>query len=71
MSMHAEGMSNGQSSGVLLKEVAAFQRCPLIEASLYYTEALPLIHTPSIMFSTFFADYKLQDPKRFPSDLSP
>ena len=25
----------GQKSGVLSKEVAAFQRCPLIEVSLY------------------------------------
>ena len=25
----------GQNSGLLLKEVAAFQRCPLIEVSLY------------------------------------
>ena len=25
----------GQSNGVLLKEVAAFQRCPLIDVSLY------------------------------------
>ena len=25
----------GQSSGVLLKEVAAFQRCPLIAVSTY------------------------------------
>ena len=25
----------GQSSGVLLKEVAVFQRCPLIEILLY------------------------------------
>ena len=25
----------GQSSGVLFKEVSAFQRCPLIEVSLY------------------------------------
>ena len=25
----------GQSNGVLFKEVATFQRCPLIEVSLY------------------------------------
>ena len=30
-----EGFQMGQSSGVLLQEVAAFQRCPLIEVSLY------------------------------------
>ena len=31
-----EVFQRGQSSGVLLKEVAAFQRCPLIEVSLWY-----------------------------------
>ena len=31
-----QGMSNGQSSGVLLKEVAAFQGCPLVEGSLHF-----------------------------------
>ena len=30
-----EGLQMGQSSGVLLEEVSAFQRCPLIQASLY------------------------------------
>ena len=30
-----EGCQMGQSSGVLLKEVSAFRRCPLIEVSLY------------------------------------
>ena len=30
-----EGCQMGQSSGVLLKAVTAFQRCPLIENSLY------------------------------------
>ena len=30
-----EGCQMGQSSGVLLKEVAAFWRCPSIEVSLY------------------------------------
>ena len=30
-----EGLLMGQSSGVLFKEVSAFQRCPLIEVSLY------------------------------------
>ena len=34
----------GQSSGVLLKEVSAFQRCPLIQASLY----IPMyLHVPT------------------------
>ena len=28
-----KGCQMGQSSGVLFKEVAAFQRCPLIEVS--------------------------------------
>ena len=27
----------GPSSGVLLKKVVAFRRCPLIEVSLYFT----------------------------------
>ena len=30
-----KGWQEGQSSGVLLKEVALFLRCPLIEVSLY------------------------------------
>ena len=29
-----DGFQMGQSSGVLLKEVSAFQRCPLIEVPL-------------------------------------
>ena len=33
--MSMQGMSNRQSSGVLLKELAAPQRCPLIEVLLY------------------------------------
>ena len=33
--MSMQEMPNGQSSGVLLKEVAAFRRCPLLEGSLY------------------------------------
>ena len=34
----------GQRSGVLLKEVAAFQRCPLIEVSLCVYPILLCIH---------------------------
>ena len=34
-SCQCEGLQTGQSNGVLLKEVAAFQRCPLIEVSLF------------------------------------
>ena len=30
-----EGCQMRQSNGVLLKEMAAFQRCPLIEVALY------------------------------------
>ena len=30
-----KGFQMEHSSGVLLKEVAAFRRCPLIEVSLY------------------------------------
>ena len=30
-----EGLQMGQRNGVLFKEVSAFQRCPVIEASLY------------------------------------
>ena len=30
-----EGLQMGQSNGVLFKKVSAFQRCPLIEVSLY------------------------------------
>ena len=30
-----EGCQVEQSSGVLLKQVAAFQRCPLVEVTLY------------------------------------
>ena len=30
------GCQMGWSNGVLLKEVAAFRRCPLIEVSLYH-----------------------------------
>ena len=29
----------GKSSGVLLNEVAAFQRCPLVEVSLYLLQS--------------------------------
>ena len=36
-----EGCKMGQSSGVLLKEVDAFQRCLLIEVPLYtYAKAI-------------------------------
>ena len=34
----------GQSSGVLLKEVAAFGRCPLTEVSLYSETLLIAYH---------------------------
>ena len=37
-----EGFQMGQSSGVLLKEVAVFQRCPLIEVSMYFQYILNL-----------------------------
>ena len=40
----------GQSNGVLLKEVAAFERCPLIEVSLWSIDApvreLDVVCTP-------------------------
>ena len=35
-----KGCQMGQSSGVLLKEVAAYQRCPLVEGSPYPLECL-------------------------------
>ena len=31
-----EGIQMGQSNSVLFKEVSAFQRCPLIEVSLWF-----------------------------------
>ena len=36
-----EVLQMGQSSGVLLKEVAAIQRCPLTEISLYCVIGTP------------------------------
>ena len=46
------GAVNGQSSGVLLKEVAALQRCPLVEVSLctLHPEELRPICTKCLMF---------------------
>ena len=35
-----EGCQMGKSSGVLFREVAAFQRSPLIQASLYTSDTM-------------------------------
>ena len=42
----------GQSNGVLLKEVAAFRRCPLIEVSLYtHTNACLFVVMSKFIYS--------------------
>ena len=33
----------GQSGGVLLKKVAVFRRCPLVKASLYMSDTVPVL----------------------------
>ena len=39
-----KGLQMGQSSGVLFKEVSAFQRCPFMEVLLYIT----VMNTPTV-----------------------